>query len=170
MSGETNLDLTKQQMQTVEAALDAYENSCGLPEFTNPIEDKESAEYFNMPRNVIEKLTSEDCSQIAYRLAQLSFHLQRCLNREEARMAWAKANLDKIIAKESGQFDKFTKHDMKVELIKQTNSYAESLGKILNYAEQRVKRLAFLAASVKNLSDVMLANHRSKSYGSSRSS
>lgn len=169
MSGQENLNSTKQQMSMVEEALNEYEEKCGLPQFKSPCDDAEVNLYFAMPRDAIEKLSHEDCAQVAYRLAQLAFYIQRCLNRENARITWAETNLNKTISKECNQFDKFTKHEMKVELIKQQNSYANSLGKIIDYARQRVDRLTFLAASVKNLSDIMIANQRSKMYGTSRS-
>lgn len=167
-NGEESLTLAKQKMGIVEKALDEYENACGLPHNNNPGNTTEIEGYLNMSRDMIEKLNPQDCTQIAYRLSLLGFHLQRCINRETARISWASTELKKIVAKESGNFDKFTKHEVKVELIQLNNSYANSLGRIINYAEQRVARLEFLTSSIKNLADIMLANYRSKSYGTSR--
>ena len=152
----------KERMEIVDQALDDYEKKCGLPAIQIPCDEEELQGYFNMSRDEIEKLSGEDCSQIAYRLSLVSFHLQRCINREEARISWAKSILDGVLAKESGNYDKYMKYDVRFALIKESNSYAKSLGKIMSYAQQRVGRLTFLATSVRNLSEVMLANQRSK--------
>jgi len=166
MSGEENSNLNDAvtNMRAVDKALDEYEAECGLPLAVNPCDKNELDVYFSMKRDHIEKLSSEDCGQIAYRLSQVSFHLQRCINREQSRITWAKAKLDATMASNIHSFDKYMKHEVKVAAIQQTNSYAKKLGDIISYADQRSQRLTFLAASIKHLSEVMLANHRSKSY------
>jgi hypothetical protein len=153
---------TKDQMDVIVKALDDYEGECGLPQLKNPCNKEELEQYFSMTRDQIEKLSNEDCGQIAYRLSQFAFHLQRLNNREHARLAWANAKLNDSIASEVGGFDKFMKHEMKISLLKQNNSAVKSVADILTYAEQRIQRLNFLSASIKNLADVLLANKRSK--------
>jgi len=162
MSGQPKLQNANERMDAITQALDDYEKGCGLPASQMPCDEDELSEYFNMDRGAIEKLSGEDCGQIAYRLSQVSFYLQRCINREEARLAWANSTMNNIIDKAAKDFDKFIKYEIRVATIKGENSHVEALGNIASYAAQRVKRLAFLASSVKNLSDVMLANQRSK--------
>ena len=152
----------KEQMELVEKALDDYENNCGLPTATNPCTQEELQQYFAMNRDQIEKLSGEDCGQIATRLTQYAFYIQRLHNREHSRLVWANNQINDTISTELGSFDKYMKHETKVALIKKSNAYAQSLGKIIVYAEQRIQRLNFLAASIKNLADMMLANKRSK--------
>ena len=152
----------KEQMELVEQALNEYEDSCGLPAVKSPCEKDELEKYLLMTRDQIEKLSSEDCGQIAYRLGQFAFYLQRLHNREHARLAWGNNKLNNTIATEINSFDKFMKHEVKVALIKQTNEFAKSVGKIISYTEQRIQRLNFIASSLKNLSDIMIANKRSK--------
>ena len=137
----------KEQMELVEQTLNEYEESCGLPSLKSPCEKDELEKYLLMNRDQIEKLSSEDCGQIAYRLGQFSFYLQRLHNREHARMAWATNKLNDTIATEIGSFDKFMKHDTKVSLIKQTNEFAKVVGQIVSYTEQRIQRLNFIASS-----------------------
>ncbi len=165
MSGNENYDkqkTVKQRMSVIDEALNEYEQKHKLPQLKSPCKQEEIEQYFTMNRNVIEKLSREDCSQIAYRLSQFSFYVQRLYNREQARIAWAQTNLDDIIGEKSTQYDKYTKYEAKVALIKKTDSSAKALGQIVVYAEQRSQRLAFLAKSITNLSDVMIANQRSK--------
>lgn len=149
-------------MEVVNRALDDYEQECGLPKPQKPCDSDEIDKYFNMTRDQIEKLTAEDCGQIAYRLSQMSFHIQRLFNREKSRMTWAKSKLDSMVAAESQQYDKWTKYEVKVELIKRQNIYANSLGKILTYAQQRIDRLTSISIQIHNLANVLLANKRDK--------
>ena len=49
--------------------------------------------YLTMNRDDLEKLTPSDCGEIAYRLSQFVFHLQRTINREIARYNWAEEEI-----------------------------------------------------------------------------
>jgi hypothetical protein len=51
-----------------------------------------------MDRQQIEAIGATDALQIAIRLQQFGFHIQRSQNREQARMSWAKAVMKKVIA------------------------------------------------------------------------
>jgi len=162
MSGEVNS--TEHNMEIIVKALDDYELSCGLPAPVIPCDGTELNQYLTMDRQAIESLSSEDCGQVAYRLIQAGLFIQRNINREEARIVWAKASLQEIINKSVQTFDKFVKYEIRVATIVKDDEAAQKLNKIIPYAEQRVKRLAYIATSLKNLSDIMLANQRSKSY------
>jgi len=155
-------DTIKEHMEIIVNALDEYEQSLNLPDVQNPCDKQEIQQYFSMKRDHIEKLSAEDCKQIAYRLSQFAFYIQRIYNREQARMVWATSKLQDVIADNLNNFDKYTKHEMKISLIKKQNKYADSLDNILNYASQREKRLHSLSFSIKNLADIMLANARGK--------
>ncbi len=163
MSGEISLGTAQEQIEQIENVLDEYESSNGIPSIKPPGEANEFDDYFSMNRDVIEKLSAEDCAQIAYRLGQYSYHLQRMFNREKARLAATQKLLDHIVAKHIHNYEnRILKHEVKVNLIAQQDSYAMSLTKIINYAEQRVLDLTFLSNTVKNLSDIMIENQRIK--------
>lgn len=162
MSGPEELKTAKERLAEVDKVLDEYEGKSGLPPFKNPAELQEIHEYMDYSREQIEKLSAQECALIGYRIAQLSFHVQRSFNREVARVTWAKANLAKVIAAKCGSFDKYTKHEMKVASIIAEDAYAASLDNIMTYAQERADRLTFLANSLQNLSNVMLSNQRAK--------
>jgi hypothetical protein len=145
----------KERMGLVDKALDEYEQQSHLPSLTAPGKESELGEYLSMSRNIIEKFTTDECGRISYRLSQFSFYIQRLYNREQARMIWAKDRLNQEIAKAVGNYDKYTKHEVKVALLIAENTYADSLNSIIIYAEQRSARLKELAGELKHMSNVM---------------
>jgi len=135
-----------------EKFLDEYETNLGLPYRSLFTVDDELQNYFVMDRSQIEKLSAKDCSVIAYRLAQYSFHMQRCINREKAMIPYAEQQLNNIIAQNLESYSKFTKHDMKVASICRENKAAEEWSRIIIWAQQRVAKLEDLAQGINNLS------------------
>ena len=136
--------------------LDEYENSIGLPKY-NPVlmPEAELNTYLTMNRDEIEKLTPEDCGQIAYRLSQFSFHTQRTINREQARHDWAEDTIKNTIADELNSYKGYGYLEKSTQAIKH-NEKAASLDKIKRYAKQRLDRLSYLATSINNMSNILL--------------
>lgn len=151
-----------EKMEVVNKALDDYEKEAGLPEPIKPGEEEELQVYFSMSRDEIESLSSKNCAAIAFRLAQYSLYIQRLYNRETSRLSWAKATLSEAISVDLKQYDKFTKHEIKVAQIAKENEFVGKIQSIINYAQQRVDRLYFLSSNIKYLSEVMISNQRVK--------
>jgi hypothetical protein len=150
------------QVNYWDKVLDEYESSLGLPAYSSKIlPEEELNQYLTMDRNVIEKLTPEDCAQISYRLAQFSFHIQRTINRELARYNWAEETLKETIADEINNYKGYGYIEKSTQAIKH-NEKGSSLNKIKKYAKQRADRLNYIAASVKNLSDIILSIQKMK--------
>jgi len=157
------LQTTKEQLEQWDKVLDEYESFIGLGRYNEAhgFTDGELNKYFTMSRDVIEKLTPEDCAQISYRLAQYAFFLQRTLNREIARNNWAEETIKETIADEINNYKGYGFLEKSLQAIKH-NDKATNLNKIKKYAQQRMDRLSYLANSVKNLSDVILSVQRTK--------
>lgn len=150
------------QVNYWDKVLDEYESSLGLPAYSSKIlPEEELNQYLTMDRNVIEKLSPEDCAQISYRLAQFSFHIQRTINRELARYNWAEETLKETIADEINNYKGYGYIEKSTQAIKH-NEKGSSLNKIKKYAKQRSDRLNYIAASVKNLSDIILSIQKMK--------
>ena len=160
MSGKVSS--VDEQLVKVENILEEYENNVGIPQLKHPGQSSEFERYFTMERDIIEKMSATDCVQVAYRLGQFAYYVQRLINREHSRVAWANECLNHIIVKHLNNFDKYWKHDMKVTAIIQENSVANAYRKLHNHAEQRVLDLTFLSNSIKNLADIMISNQRAK--------
>ena len=157
------LKTTKEQVDQWDTILDEYESSIGLGKYSevHGFTEGELNQYFTMTRDMIEKLTPEDCAQISCRLAQYAFFLQRTLNREIARHNWAEESIKETIADEINNYKGYGFLEKSLQAIKH-NEKASNLNKIKKYAQQRMDRLSYLANSVKNLSDIMLSVQRTK--------
>jgi hypothetical protein len=157
---------TKEDVKYWDDVLDQYEQSIGLPLYKDDsMSSEELNTYLTMNRDAIEKLGPEDCAQIAYRLAQYSFHVQRTVNRELARYNWAEECMKETIADELNNYKGYGYIEKSTQAIKH-NDKAQSLNKIKNYAKQRSDRLSYLANSIKNLSDIILSIQKTKvKYG-----
>lgn len=153
---------SKEELAEWDKILDEYETSIGLSNYSaESLSENELGQYLTMSRDALEKLTIEDCAQIAYRLAQFSFHLQRTSNRETARYNWAEESIKEIIADDINNYKGYGYIEKSTQAIKH-NDKANALNKIKKYAKQRSDRLMYLASSIKNLSDIILAVQKSK--------
>ena len=142
--------------------LDEYETKLGVPKYTeNLFSSTELNEYLTMNRDVLEKLTPEDCAQISYRLGQFAFYIQRTINRELARYNWAEESIKEVIADEINNYKGYGYIEKSAQAIKH-NDKANSLNKIKKYAKQRADRLYFIAGSIKNLADIILSIQKTK--------
>lgn len=153
---------TKEELETWDSILDEYEKGIGLPAYNSAtLPESELQNYLTMNRDVLEKTTPEDCGQIAYRLAQFSFHLQRTINREHARYNWAEDTIKEVIADDINNYKGYGYIEKSAQAIKH-NDKANNLNKIKKYAKQRADRLTYLASSIKNLSDILISIQKSK--------
>lgn len=156
------LKTSKEEIKYWDDILDEYEQSIGLPLYKDDyLSSDELNSYLTMNRDTIEKLSPEDCAQIAYRLGQFSFHIQRTINRELARYNWADEVIKETIADEINNYKGYGYLEKSGQAIKH-NDKASSLNKIKVYARQRSDRLSYLANGVKNLSDIILSVQKTK--------
>jgi hypothetical protein len=154
---------TKEQVEEWDRILDEYEKSIGLGTYSDihNFTEEELNSYFSMSRDVIEKLTPEDCAQISLRLAQYALFLQRTINREIARHNWAEESIKESIADEINNYKGYGYIEKSLQAIKH-NDKASGLNRIKKYAKQRMDRLSYLANNIKNLSDIILAVQKTK--------
>ena len=163
MNGQVGLKMnTKDQVTEWDKVLDEYERSIGLGTYKNDaLPEAELNQYFQMTRDELEKTTPEVCGEIAYRLSQFAFHIQRSLNRELARLNWADETIKETIADDINNYKGYGYIEKSYQAIK-NNDKAISLNKIKKYAKQRSDRLQYLANNIKHLSDIMLSIQKSK--------
>ena len=153
---------SKEEVQYWDKILDEYEHSLGMSQYSAAnMPEAELNQYTTMSRDEIEKLNPEDCAQIAYRLAQFAFHIQRTLNREIARYNWAEETVKETIADEVNNYKGYGYIEKAGQAIKH-NEKASGLNSIKKYAKQRMDRLSYLANSIKHLSDIILSVQKTK--------
>jgi len=154
----------KEEINEWDRILDEYENSIGMNKYISDVlPEAELSEYLTMSRDALEKLTIEDCGQIAYRLGQFAFHIQRTLNRESARFNWSEETIKETIADEINNYKGYGYIEKSAQAIKH-NEKAQAINKIKKYTKQRLDRLTYLASSIKNLSDILISIQRAKGY------
>jgi hypothetical protein len=152
----------REELEYWDNILDDYENSIGLPRYSSSgMSESELNNYLVMTRDEVEKLTPEDCGNIAYRLGQFSFHVQRTINREQARLDWSEDLIKNTIAEEINNYKGYGYLEKSIQAIK-NNSKAASLDKIKRYAKQRIDRLSYIANSLNNLSNILMNIQRNK--------
>lgn len=157
-----NQKTSSEQLNYWDKILDEYETSLGLPSYSDKIlPEAELNEYLTMDRTILEKLSPEDCAQISYRLGQFSFHVQRSINRENARYNWAEETIKETIADDINNYKGYGYLEKSSQAIKH-NDKASALNKIKKYAKQRSDRLTYISSSIKNLSDILLSIQKTK--------
>ena len=164
MSGEKGLKTAnpaKEELEKWDKILDEYECSTGLPAFTNSYTNDDAKSFLSMDRRQIEQLSPQDCAAAALILNELSFHMQRAFNRENARVNWAENIIKATVANEVQGYKGYSYAERLEQAIK-NNSHAQKLRRIKVYAKQRADRLSFLASNVNNRADIFLAVQRSK--------
>ena len=161
-NGGTFFMKSKDEVKYWDDILDEYEKGIGMPVYSeSAFQEIELQEYLTMNRDAIEKLSPEDCAQISMRLGQFAFHIQRTINREQARHNWADETVKEVIANEINNYKGYGYVEKSYQAIN-GNEKATSLNKIKKYAKQRMDRLGFLANNIKNLADILLAIQRTK--------
>lgn len=152
----------EEKLDHLNKVLDEYETLSGLPRFQSSELSNEINNYLTMDAATMEKLHINDCGNIAARLSQQSFYLQRAYNREVAQVTSAKIAFDKCVAKEINNYSTYMKHDMMVASIVNENEYAKTLQDIIVRATQRMNRLYSLSDRMNDLSNKFLAIQRAK--------
>jgi len=157
---EKNDNTALSRMRHVDDALDQYEKSIGLPEFSEDASNDDVKKYLEMTREQMELLSIEDCAQAALMLSGYCFYLQRCYNREISRINWAKGVLSKQISGREAQYK--GSWDSQYHQAINNDDFAKKVLTLKNYAQQRADRLTFLATSVRNISDLLVNLQRAK--------
>jgi hypothetical protein len=147
----------KSLMEQVQAALDVYERSLGFLHI-NTVDEAEINNYFTMTRDQIDNLSPLDTNEIAIRLNQFAFFIQKQYNVEQSRLSWCESEINKYSADKlndvGGQYCKF---ETKLYLIAKQDEFLNKLLSIRNYAKERLDRLTYLSSSIKNLADTFLS-------------
>jgi len=151
-----------EKLTNLNAILDEYETLNGLPKFQSNELSNEINDYLTMGTDRLEKLHISDCGNIAVRLSQQSFHIQRAYNREKATVTSMTIALNKCIAQHINNYSTYLKYDIIVASIVNENEYARTLQTIIARATQRMNRLYSLSTNLSDVSNKFLAIQRAK--------
>ncbi len=145
-------------LEIIDRWLDEYERNIGLPDISNYTDTAQ--EYFNLTRNQLEKLSIEDCAHGAYILNNLALHIQRNINRENARSNWAKQRLKVYAADKVSQY-RGSWEQQELQALK-ASSFGNKLLDLLTDITLRIDRLTFVSTNVRQLAESLTNIQRAK--------
>ena len=86
-------------------------------------------------------LTQDDCFNYSFMLYQYCDYINLEKGRQDGILMWCKSALSDIIAREVHNFDKYTKHEIRVSTIVNENEVAKTIDLWKKHAEARVLAL-----------------------------
>lgn len=152
------------RLEAATKLLEEYESANGIPYMRSPGSEKELQTYLNMSKEELELIQADDLAIVGVRLNQYSYYVSRLCNVEKSNIKWLECLLNDIVAPLSLQFDNYTKHDVKIGLIKQENKGVRMVSQLLTQAQCRVQRLEGLAFSIKCVADSYDNYRKTKVY------
>lgn len=119
---------------------------------------------FNVEYVVVSNLTKEDMSNMtsqemfdsAYLLYGYSTYIQDEINKNKVALSWCNDQIEKLVAANLNNFDQYTKHDVKRQIIIRENSYAASVDQMRLVAESRLQSLEGKTYELKRQGDILL--------------
>lgn len=141
-------------LKQLEEELDAFSRKNGMSGFMyNPMID----ECLALTYEQMSKMDREECCKRAFILAQYGTYIQKQINRENAKLSWLDENISRIVAQECDSYgDKYTKYEVKRELVLSKNSAAEELNNLAKMCRVKIKDFDFIASNIKFMSSILL--------------
>ena len=152
MSGETQLKASERLAEHIKG-IDEYIAMSNV-----------SYSSFNVEYIVASNLTTEDMSTMtsqemfdsAYLLYGYSTYIQDEINKNKVALSWCNDQIEKLVAANLNNFDQYTKHDVKRQIIIRENSYAASVDQMRLVAESRLQSLEGKTYELKRQGDILL--------------
>lgn len=152
----------EEELAQINDVLDNYEKINGIPQCMPPGTERELAKYISMGIDELDSYTQEGCAEISYFLSQYSLYIQRLTNKETANLVWIDKKLIEYTCDKLKDYDQYMKHDYKIGSIARENTVVEQFIKLRCRTQQIIERLAFVASSIKHMSDMMKSLQMSK--------
>ena len=152
MSGETQLKASERLAEHIKG-IDEYIAMSNV-----------SYSSFNVEYIVASNLTTEDMSTMtsqemfdsAYLLYGYSTYIQDEINKNKVALSWCNDQIEKLVAANLNNFDQYTKHDVKRQIIIRENSYAASVDQMRLVAASRLQSLEGKVYELKRQGDILL--------------
>ncbi len=127
--------------------------------------DTDTNKYLQLTQEELKGMSAEECGAKAYALKQYSFYLQMEYNKAAGIMKWAIRNINAVLAKEYHNFgDKYTKYEVRRQLLIQNNAYAAEMYKQFQDAKVRCTTLRGLSRSVSFIASALSDLQQTKRY------
>ena len=107
-------------------------------------------------RDTLKILTRDEMFDYAYVLYSYSTHLQDELNMQKIALNWCNDKLNKMVAKNMDEFNPYTKHEMRRQLIVVNDEYARAVDHYREIAEIRIQAMEGKVYELKRKADILL--------------
>lgn len=104
----------------------------------------------------IRALTKDELFENAYILYSYASYIQDEMNMQKIALDWCNDKLDKMVAKNIDEFNPYTKHDMRRQLIVMNDEFANAVDHYRQIAHARVQSLEGKVYEVKRKADILL--------------
>jgi hypothetical protein len=152
MSGDKELKASEKLSEHLEA-INNYINSSNT-KFSSFRE-----EYLlvsDLSSDQLKKLTQQDLFDAAYLMYGYATYIQDEINKNKVALSWCHDQMEKLIVKNTQEFNQYTKHESKKHILAQSNSYAASLENMREIAEARLQALDGKVYELKRKADILL--------------
>jgi hypothetical protein len=110
----------------------------------------------NLTKEDMGKMTTQEMFDTAYLLYGYSTYIQDEINKNKVALNWCEDQIEKLVAANLNNFDQYTKHDVKRQIIIKENSYAASVDSMRSVAEARLQCLEGKVYELKRQEDILL--------------
>tara|TARA_B100000676_G_C17832093_1_gene708393 strand:- start:410 stop:892 length:483 start_codon:yes stop_codon:yes gene_type:complete len=110
----------------------------------------------NLTKDDLSKMTTQEMFDTAYILYGYSTYIQDEINKNKVALSWCEDQIEKLVAANLHNFDQYTKHDVKRQIIIKENSFAASVDSMRAVAEARLQSLEGKTYELKRQGDILL--------------
>lgn len=143
----------EERVDILDSFLDDFNKNLGLGKVQL---NTEAQQFLNLTYSELNKYDEQECNVAAYILEQYALFLQKETNRIQARRDWASDNIEKIVAKLAMNYgDKFTKYEMRKQMIVADNEYAGALYAIVMETRVKSTEISFIVRNITSISNTL---------------
>ena len=116
----------------------------------------------NMGRDKIGMLTQGELFDHAYTIYGYASYIQDEINKNKVVLDWCNDQIEKMVVRNLGSFDQYTKHEVKRQSIINENSYVAKCDQMRQVAESRLQSLEGKVYELKRKGDILLEKGKRK--------
>lgn len=105
--------------------------------------------------SLIQEASDEDCLRYSYQIYNYCFWLQTELNQIQVKINWCEDSLNRILAQEYNNFDKFMRHEIRRQAICLDNSFAFKVEKLRSRLKARLTILENRLIDLRHMANVL---------------
>lgn len=161
MSGERELKIENKVNSFIDSMLDKV-NSLKVIVSKSP---ENTDKLMNLSSEELRGMSEEECGIAATKLHQYASYIQQQYNRSLSTQKIIESYINHLISKEYDNYgDKYTKYDVKRNMILAGNSQGEQLSKLFLEAESLVDNISGLAYKISNIANSLNELQKSKRF------